>query len=152
MKAVQIALILLCINAGLFIVDSTDAWSATDVGGTTPQSFEEGMVVENTSNNIKALPSALNNILGNKLTIGVIVAGVLLGGVSTFAASVTTPKAVGILAFTTIFSVLLGNLTGLLTLIQVPTSVVTVITGFQYFWLAMAVIQMSTGTSFEVLQ
>jgi len=149
MKAVTVALFFLCINAGLFVVGAVDIWTdAYNPGGATPQEMENHMVLENA----EGLPSQLSGFIGNKLTIGIIVAGILIGSVSTLVARVTTPKAVGILAFVTIYSVLLGNLSGLMGNLNLPTSLITVVTGFQYFWLVAAVIQMATGTSWRDLQ
>jgi len=159
MKAVQIALVLLCINAGLFIVNATDVWNSEDldVGGAKPQDIENQMVLENKTGNREAfsstgLDSLQNLILGNKLTLGVIVGAILLSGLTLVQTQVTTPRVVGILIFVIVFSILLGNLTGVLQLMEMPASLVTVITGFNYFWMVLAVIQLATGSSLRVLQ
>lgn len=147
MKAVQVAMLLLCINAGFFIMNATDVWTGHSLeNAAAPGEFENKAPVSHGIDGIKSLS------LGNTWSLGLVITGIIVGGAGALASRVTTPRVVGIVAFSGIYSYLLTQTMGILYALQIPNTLVTVISGFYFFWLVAAVIQMATGTSWRNMQ
>ncbi len=145
MKAVKVALLLLCINSAIFVVNATDVWGESDLtGGATPQDIQESdnLRVEEATEGSLDLPDIL---IGNTLSVAVLVGAVIAASFTALTVRISTPQAVGIVAFAVLFGFMLGQMSGVLQQMQLPSSLVTVLTGFQFFWMMVAIIQLATG-------
>lgn len=166
MRAVDIAILLLCLNAGFALVSGTEVWDSAGENqlpsGSTPQEVRDklensGETLENVEKYDEdafgsQLPGPISDMLNSKISIGILLAGVILGGFSTRLAQLTTVQTVGIVGFTVMYSFLLAHTATILEAMLVPEILITIITGFNFFWLSAGIIQMATGASWEALQ